>query len=324
MQPRPFEEVVGYPGARVFAGALGSASLIARALGFDSSIQRSALMAALRRRLNAPIPPVPSRESIDHPCVWADDGVDLEQLPTPWWHEADADRYVGTWHLNITQDPETGHRNVGIYRMQILNARQTTVSASPQSHLARHMQRSEIRGQPLDMAVAIGVPEAAIMAGAAAVPFGMDEFAVAGGLQGEPVRLSRCRTVNLDVPSDSEYVIEGRLLPGKRVVDGPYMDYAGFPSTNPRGYLFEVSAVSHREHPIFRGTTVGVPGAEDHQLFAVLADLGLIDFHGSPLRQRLQNFFLRQRAFHLFQLMGGIGHPVQEVAREDRLIPLPR
>ena len=265
-------------------------------------------MAALRGRLRAPISPLPSGESIDHPYVWAGDEVDLEQLPAPWWHEADAGRYVGTWHLNITQDPETGQRNVGIYRMQILSARQTTVSASPQSHLARHMQRSEMLGQPLDMAVAIGVPEAASMAGAAAVPFGMDEFAVAGGLQCEPVRLSRCRTVNLDVPSDSEFVIERRLLPGKRVVDGPYMDYAGFPSTNPRGYLFEVSAVSHRQHPIFRGTTVGVPGAEDHQVFAVLADLGFVDFHGSALRRRVQNSFLRQRAFRRFQLKGGSAH----------------
>jgi UbiD family decarboxylase len=117
----------------------------------------------------------------------------------------------------------------------------------------------------------------------------------------------KCRTVDLEVPADSELVLEGRIRPGIRVKDGPYMDYAGVPSVNPRAYLFELTAIMRRQSPIFRGMAVGRPGAEDHQLFALLSQMGLVDFHGSRIRQLMQNALLRRRLFRLFQWTGRFG-----------------
>ncbi|MGB0103955.1 MAG: UbiD family decarboxylase [Candidatus Sulfotelmatobacter sp.] len=233
--------------------------------------------------------------------------VDLLKLPVPRWSNHDGGRYLGTWHINVTKDPEAGSRNIGVYRMQLLGPKHATVSASPGSHLSQHFARAEKEGRPLPMAVAIGVSEAVVMAAAAAYPDGMDEYELAGGLQQEPVQLVRCQTVNLEVPAQSEIVIEGLIQPGVRVQDGPYFDYTGKPNTNPNAFLFEATQLMFRSNPIFRGTSIGVPGAEDHQLFALLAELKLRDFHGSRVKRLVQDLLLKRRLFRTFQLAGKLG-----------------
>ena len=85
--------------------------------------------------------------------------VNLLKLPVPQWSNHDGGRYLGTWHINVTKDPETGSRNIGVYRMQLLGPKQATVSASPRSHLSQQVAKAEKDGQPLPMAVAIGVSE---------------------------------------------------------------------------------------------------------------------------------------------------------------------
>jgi 4-hydroxy-3-polyprenylbenzoate decarboxylase len=233
--------------------------------------------------------------------------IDLLKLAVPHWSNQDAGRYLGTWHINVTKDPETGSRNVGVYRMQLLGPKQATVSASPRSHLARHFAKAEKLGQPLPMAVAIGVSESVLMAAAAAYPDAMDEYELAGALQQKAVPLIRCQAVDLEVPADSEIVIEGLIQPGVRVQDGPYFDYTGTPNTNPSAFRFEATRLAFRSNPIFRGTSIGVAGAEDHQLFAFLAELQLVDFHGSRLKQMVQNVLLKRRLFRAFQLSGKMG-----------------
>jgi 4-hydroxy-3-polyprenylbenzoate decarboxylase len=212
-----------------------------------------------------------------------------------------------TWHLNISRDPETGTRNVGVYRMQIIAPNQTTVSVSPGSHLALQIRKAERKDEALPLAVAIGVDERLVISAASAPAYGIDEYALAGGLAGRPIELIRCATQPLEVPADSEIVIEGFIKPGIRVQDGPFLDYAGIPSTNHNGHLFEATALLFRSNFIFRGTAVGRPGAEDHQLYSVLSHLRLADFHGSRIRHSMQTFLLRRRAFKLFQMTGRIG-----------------
>jgi 4-hydroxy-3-polyprenylbenzoate decarboxylase len=213
----------------------------------------------------------------------------------PQWNENDCDRYLGTWHINVTKDPETGVRNVGVYRMQLLGPNRATVSTVPESHLAQHVAKAEKAGCPLPMAVAIGVSEAVIMAAAAAYPYGMDEYDLAGGLQRNAVELIDCPSIKLEVPANSEIVIEGFIHPGVRVQDGPYFDYTGTTNTNPGAFLFEATRLMFRNNPIFRGTSIGVPGAEDHQLFAILAELRLLDFHRSGIKKHIQDGMLKQR-----------------------------
>jgi 4-hydroxy-3-polyprenylbenzoate decarboxylase len=234
------------------------------------------------------------------------DAVDLTKFPIPWWSRIDAGRFLGTWHLNITRDPVTGERNIGVYRMQLLTANTAAVSFSPKSHLAQHLQKAQELGQSLEMAVAIGVDERLIMAAAAAPPYGVDEYTLAGGLAQKPVELTQCLTVSNEVPAHSEIVIEGYIDPRTKVMEGPYLDYAGIPSCNPEARLFRAEAVMYRNGAIFRGTAVGRPGAEDHMLYSLLANAKLADFHGSPVRQRLQNYLLRRGSFRLFQFTGRI------------------
>jgi 4-hydroxy-3-polyprenylbenzoate decarboxylase len=305
-----FENIKGYPGQRVFTNGLRDTRSIALALGLKHGTIRKTLIPEAQKRIATPVKPSLLKTGpVLQNLVPAID-VNLLTLPVPQWNNHDRGRYIGTWHINVTKDPETGVRNVGVYRMQMLGPKQATVSASPRSHLSRQVARAEKNGQPLPMAVAIGVSEAIVMAAAAAYPEGMDEYDLAGGLLQEAVQLISCQTVNLEVPAQSEIVIEGLIKPGVRVQDGPYFDYTGKPNTNPNAFLFEATQLMFRSDPIFRGTSIGVPAAEDHQLFAFLTELNLVDFHGSRVKQGVQDLLLKQRMFRAFQLVGKMGEYV--------------
>jgi len=299
-----FENVKDYPGFRLVTNALCDYSKIALALNLDPSTSANQLYSIFWQRLSNMIDPAiigngPVEENkIDR------DGVDLFKLPVPWWSRADGGRYIGTWHINVSKDPETGRRNLGVYRMMVIDSNHTTVSVSPNGHLAHHIQKALLHGKPLEMSVAIGVSEALIIAASCAFPLGTDEYCKAGAFCNSPVKLVKCRTVDLEVPADSEIVIEGVIDTNIRVTDGPFLDYAGITNTNHNAYRFEVTGIMHRNNPIFRGAAVGCPGAEDHVLFSFLSQFGLVDFHGSRLRQKVQNYLLKKRAYRAFQLSG--------------------
>jgi UbiD family decarboxylase len=157
------------------------------------------------------------------------------------------------------------------------------------------------------MAVAIGTSEAVVMAAAAGCAYGVDEFHLAGGLQGASLELVKCKTIGLEIPADAEIAIEGVIKPGVRVNDGPYFDYAGMPTSNSHAFLFEATRLMHRTNPIFRGAAIGVPGAEDQQLFALLAALRLFDFHGSRPKHLGQSQLIGKRLFRAFQFVGRTG-----------------
>lgn len=290
-----FENIVDYPGQRVFTNGMRDLSPLALALGMDPEISREDLNAELKQRIATPIAPRivaagPATQSTGTP-----EDVDLLRLPVPHWNEQDCARYLGTWHINVTKDPQTGVRNVGVYRMQLLGRNQATISTSSGSHLGQHLALAEQEGQALEMAVAIGVEEPVILAAAAGCPYGSDEYDLAGALRQRPLELIRGKEVDLEVPAESEIVIEGIIQPHVRVQDGPYFDYTGTVNTNPNAFLFEARRISCRDNPVFRGTSIGLPGAEDHQLLAVLADLHLLDFHFVTTKSKVQDLILKTR-----------------------------
>jgi UbiD family decarboxylase len=306
--PLLFENIKDYPNRRLFTNGFIDYACISIALGMQKGdVRLRDLADAARRGFKHPIAPMfsGSPRFMENRVTQA---IDLAALPVPRWSEIDAGRYIGTWHLNITCDLETGIRNIGVYRMQIVAPNQTTVSVSPRSHLALQIAKAERKNEALPMAVAIGVDERLVISAAAAPAYGVDEYALAGGLAGKPIELVRCATQPLEVPTDSEAVIEGYIKPGVRIQDGPFLDYAGIASINLHAHLFEVTALLFRNDCIFRGTAVGRPGAEDHLLYSILSCAGLADFHGSRVRHLLQNSLLRRRAFKLFQLSGRIGN----------------
>jgi UbiD family decarboxylase len=245
-------------------------------LGLDMAGSRKELIEELRKRVTTPFAPRCVAGGISHEHVLEGDNVDLLRLPVPHWNRADAGRYIGTWHVNVSRDPDNGAYNLGVYRMQVLGPKQATISTSPKSDLGRQFTKAEAMGKPLEVAAAIGVSEAVFMAAGAGYPCGKDEYELAGALQEKSVRVAKCASIDIDVPVDTEILIEGRIKPGVRVTDGPYFDYAGKAVPNPRAYLYEVTRISFRENPIFRGAIVGHPSAEDIQLFAVLSEVGLV------------------------------------------------
>jgi 4-hydroxy-3-polyprenylbenzoate decarboxylase len=286
---------------------LSSVGLIALVLGLDFGQSCEQVIAEAKKRAKNPmVPAVVELGPVMQNVVRATD-IDFLKFPVPQWNTRDAGRYIGTWHINVTKDPESRTRNVGVYRMQVLGPKQATVSTSATSHLGLHVAKAERMGRALQMAVAIGVSETVMMAASAACPYGFDEYEFAGGLEMKSLQLIKCQTVDLEVPADSEIVIEGFIQPGARVQDGPYFDYAGKENTNRNAFLFEATGLMFRNDPIFRGTSVGMPGAEDHQLFSILAQLRLVDFHGRRSKQLVQNSLLRKKLFKLFQFVGRLG-----------------
>lgn len=302
-----FKNIKEYPNFSIFTNGLATYSKIALALGLDHNTSFRNIIKILNKRMSNPIEPVIISSGPVQENVLLDDKLDLYNLPVPWWNRSDAGRYIGTWHLNVTKDPHNGKRNVGCYRMQLTGTNSIAFSVSPKSDIMTHIIENEKLDQSLEMAVVIGVQESLLMVAGAALPYGVDEYAIAGGLEEKAVELVKCKTINLEVPANSEIVIEGKTVKGKRVKEGPFLDYAGIPSVNPRAPLFEVSCIMYRNNPVFRGSMVGYPGAEDHILYSLIAQSDYFNFHGSNLRNKVQKLLLKRRLFKLFQLTGRVG-----------------
>lgn len=309
-----FKNIKDYSDYSLFTGGFADYKNVATLFGLPSATPKVLLLSELKSRIGTPIEPreVVSNENF----IWSEGNVvNLFRLPVPWWHPLDGGRYVGTWHINVSKDPQTKKRNVGVYRMQIIDKKSATISVAANSHLALHIKKAEESGKNLQVAVGIGVDETVVLAAASGVSENVDEYTLAGAIGRAPVRLTKCKTVDLEMPLHTEIVLEGVICKGVRVQDGPFFDYTGKVSINKKAYCFEVNAIRTRVNPVFRGMSVGMAGAEDHLLFSMLSHLDLVNFHGSSLRQKLQNYFLKNELYHLFQLAGKVGSivPKKEV-----------
>ncbi len=288
-KPLLFENVKDYPDQRVFTNGLANQNCIALALGFDAGTPIGRVIAQARQRLREPVAPrmIPTGPVMEN--VIPASMIDFLQFPVPQWNARDGGRYLGTWHLNVSRDPDTGQRGVGMYRMKAIGEKRATINAPKRSDLARHIAKAEAKKRELPVAIAIGAPEATVIAARAVSPHGMDAFDLAGALQEKAVELIQCGHV--EAPGYSEIVIEGFVHPDVRVEDGPCFDDHGKPKTNPKAYLFEATRVMHRDQPIFRGSALGKPGAEDYQVQEFLEELKLRNAPESRLWQFMHQLF---------------------------------
>lgn len=187
---------------------------------------------------------------------------DLARLPVLKCWPGDAGRFI-TLPLVFTKDPETGRRNVGMYRMQVFDARTTGMHWHIHKDGAAHYRKACDRGERLPVAVALGADPATIYAATAPLPHGMDELLLAGFLRREPVELVRCETVDIEVPANAELVIEGYVDPEERRLEGPFGDHTGYYSLADYYPVFHVTCITHRKNPIYPATVVGRPVMED-------------------------------------------------------------
>ena len=200
------------------------------------------------------------------PCqevVLTGDDVDIFSMPVIRCWPLDAAPFI-TLPLVITRDPESGRRNVGMYRMQVYDRRTTGMHWQTHKVAARHDRRAQESGaQRLEVAVAIGADPTTMWTGSMPLPPDMDELAVAGVIRGEPVEVVKCKTVDLEVPAHAEYVLEGYVVPGETRDEGPFGDHTGYYSPPEPYPVLHVTALTRRRDPIYPTTMVGRPPSED-------------------------------------------------------------
>jgi 4-hydroxy-3-polyprenylbenzoate decarboxylase len=198
--------------------------------------------------------------------VWRTDDVDLTRLPIPVCWPQDGGPYITLGGV-ITRDPETGTRNVGMYRVQVIGPR--TLAMHWQRHKvgAAHWRRMAERGETMPVAIALGGDPASMYAASAPLPPSIDEYLFAGFLRKEPVRLAKSLTSDLEVPAEAELVLEGFIDPREPLVlEGPFGDHTGFYSLADYYPAVHITAVTMRADPVWPHTIVGRPPMEDFYL----------------------------------------------------------
>jgi len=192
--------------------------------------------------------------------------VDLAQFPVPICWPEDGGPYITLGGV-ITKDPVSGARNVGMYRVQVLGKNELAMHWQRHKVGAAHWRAMAERGETMPVAIALGGDPASIYAASAPLPPTIDEFLFAGFLRGEPVRLAKAVTSDLEVPAEAEIVIEGYIDPREDLVlEGPFGDHTGFYSLADYYPKVHVTAVTLRRDPIWPHTIVGRPPMEDFYL----------------------------------------------------------
>jgi 4-hydroxy-3-polyprenylbenzoate decarboxylase len=203
----------------------------------------------------------PCKEVV-HILKEGEEAFSLADLPVLKCWPQDGGRFV-TFPVVHTRDPDTGERNVGMYRMQIYDGRTTGMHWQVHKVGARHGKRYYERGERMPVAVTLGGDPAMTFAATAPLPDGLDEVLFAGFVRKKSVDLVKCHTIDLEVPADSDYVLEGYVQPGETRPEGPFGDHTGFYTPVEDYPVFHVTAITHRKAPIYPATIVGIPPMED-------------------------------------------------------------
>ncbi|HEY8078683.1 MAG TPA: menaquinone biosynthesis decarboxylase [Labilithrix sp.] len=191
------------------------------------------------------------------------DAVDLDALPIMTTWPKDGGPFLTLPNV-ITKDPDTGARNIGMYRMQRIDRRTTAMHWQIHKTGARHFRRAKELGKRLEVAVALGGDPALTYAATAPLPDGIDEWMFAGFLRGRSVEHVKCRTVDLEVPACADFVLEGYVDPNEEPFDeGPFGDHTGYYTPVDRFPRFHVTCITHRRDAIYPSTLVGPPPMED-------------------------------------------------------------
>ena len=219
--------------------------------------------------------------------------LDLNTLPLIRPYPGDAGKII-TLGLVITKDCETGVPNVGVYRLQLQSKNTMTVHWLSVRGGARHLRKAAERGKKLEVAIALGVDPLIIMAAATPIPVDLSEWLFAGLYGGSGVSLAKCKTVDLEVPADSEFVLEGTITPGEVLPDGPFGDHMGYYGGVEDSPLVRFECMTHRKDPVYLTTFSGRPPKEE----AMMA-IALNRIYTPILRQQVNeivDFFLPMEA----------------------------
>jgi 4-hydroxy-3-polyprenylbenzoate decarboxylase len=310
-----FERVKGHPGAQLLINQFGSERRMKMALGVESldeiaqrihqfldvkspeglldKIKLLPMLADMGKFFPKTVATGPCKEVIKK------GDFSLLDLPVLQCWPKDGGRFI-TLPLCITRDPKSGKRNVGMYRMQVYDAKTAGMHWQRQKVGAEHYREAMRRavtvsgegsaarppsaaavdvmarsgggaiaargGSPsgkLEVAVAIGTEPALTFSAIVPAPPDVEEFMIAGFLRQKPVELVKCETVDLEVPANAEIVLEGYVNLDELRTEGPFGDHTGFYSLADEYPVFHVTCITHRKDPIYATTIVGKPPMED-------------------------------------------------------------
>ena len=211
--------------------------------------------------------------------VLTEEKADLFTLPTLRSFKGDAGRFI-TFGLTVTKHPDTEVTNMGVYRMQIINAKKAIMHWQIHKRGAQHLEilkdrRSQDdaegnKDRRIEVAVVIGADPATMFSAVAPVPEGMDKYLFSGIVRKKGIKLVKCNTVDVEVPANAEIVLEGYVDPDDIQIEGPFGDHTGY-YTPPEPYpSFNLTCISRKKNPIYLTTVVGKPILEDAYIGQVI------------------------------------------------------
>jgi 4-hydroxy-3-polyprenylbenzoate decarboxylase len=278
-----FENVVG-SNTPVAVNLFGSKKRMAWALGVDNLDEIAAriselvkLPGNLPRSLSEVIALAPKlvplgaigpkivKEGACQEVVHLGEDASLDDIPILKCWPDDGGPYI-TLPLVFTKEPSTGKRNVGMYRIMKYDSRTTGMHWQRHKVGSRHYAEYEALGMDIPVAVVLGGDPAVTYAATAPLPDEIDELLFAGFIRKKAVELVKCKTIDIEVPADAEFVIEGIVPAGVRRREGPFGDHTGYYSLADDYPVFNVTAITHRKNAVYPATIVGPPPMEDAYL----------------------------------------------------------
>ncbi|HSN49937.1 MAG TPA: menaquinone biosynthesis decarboxylase, partial [Bacteroidales bacterium] len=237
-----------------------------------------------------------SRKGSCQEVIMAD--PDLSRLPVLTCWPADGGPFI-TFPLVHTRDPLTGIRNLGMYRMQVMGKDVTGMHWHLHKGAAEHFRKYREAGQRMPVSVTLGGDPVYTYAATAPLPENLDEYLLAGFLRNRKVDLVKCLTNDLEVPADSDFVIEGYVDPQEEpVLEGPFGDHTGFYSLADYYPRFHVTCISHRKNAIYPATIVGIPPMEDGQIGKATERIFLVPMKQTVVPELIDMDMPEEGVFH--------------------------
>jgi len=198
-----------------------------------------------------------------------DDSPSFDKIPILKTWPKDAGRFI-TFGLVVTKHPETDVRNLGVYRMQVLDSKHALMHWQKHKRGAHHHDITKEKGEKIEAAIVIGGEPATIFSAVAPIPEGLDKLVFAGITRKKGIKIVKCKTIDLEVPANAEIVLEGYVDPFDVRDEGPFGDHTGYYTPKEPYPTFTLTGMMQRKKPIYLTTIVGKPILEDAYIGKVI------------------------------------------------------
>jgi 4-hydroxy-3-polyprenylbenzoate decarboxylase len=197
------------------------------------------------------------------------DKANLNSLPILKSFPKDAGKFI-TFGLTLTKHPETQSRNIGVYRIQIVDDKKAIMHWQIHKRGAQHSEIMKEQNKLIEVAIIIGADPATVFSAVAPVPESLDKFFFSGITRGKGIKIVKCKTVDLEVPANAEIVLEGHVDPNDTHMEGPFGDHTGYYTPSEPYPVFTLTGIMQRKEPIYLTTVVGKPILEDAYIGKVI------------------------------------------------------